>query len=956
MKGISVNQLFSSDVQYEIPVYQRRYVWQEENWQQLWIDIKHQADLKVYKNSPNHFTGIIITSKKENGIGVPKYEIIDGQQRLTTFQIILCVIRDICNSGPSAPQNIAASADRHIKNENFAINCEDRNTQDKFLPTMYDRAAFQALVDNEENDSDLLIHKAYHYFKKQIEDYIGDEYTKVQSLFTSIIRDFILVQIDLNPDDEPEKIFASLNATGRMLYEVDYLRNDLFLRAGKLGEEERQRLYNKYWAHFENHDRYWNSKKLEDFLHDFLKAKLGPQCFQEGQKAFDLYKTRYGERLAEEGKRLDDEFKELMRYSEIYQKIDTHIRAHFYKLFDITGWHSFILYLIAEEKINEDDLERLFHVLESYTVRRMLCYGTKYKSPNTADFLPRIIKQIRTQNNYSIEELIQLLGESIKPYQWPNDDLVKHSLSRYGDNIDEDFLCYILYRNEFQDQVNPSTEELGRFTPQHVMPLRWEGERLLPVGTEYKSYSALFREDYKNKNPRWVHRPYEDGLVDNSEPYKTALRLALDRKDMVHSIGNMMNVDQSRLGRTSDKWDEWDVEQIQKRTDELIECFCKIWPSPNSFTGEIIYKSDEMIKSGSYKFMTYEGIKSFSNINLERYKIKLTVDNSKEGVVLRKDSIIFAFPKAMQKEWPLERQVTNMELTPVSSSDARQVSKVYDNDLKSAKTKGNYVELVTRRGHVLCGVVENFDPYCIYMQIDEQTVIVYRHGLYSFEKRLETQKSLEKLHGIIQSKSYVFITATDKIVLSQIEPSLNYVAGVDGSNKNIKLEKKNIFFACLSDEWSAVSKKIGFNQNQKNRKSRGKYNSSPIKDFLLRSAKNGVEIVTCYGDVTLQGKVEEFDGIAIYLKIDKYKVIVFKHGVHTLSTSKWHKSKVIGPKREGKFIFIKFSKKNTNNGRISVSESQVQDRTILPLEESQEVKFRVEYTKHGLKAIDVQGI
>ena len=960
MKGISVNQLFSSGVQYEIPVYQRRYVWQEVNWQQLWIDIEHQADLRIYQNPRSHFTGIIITNKKESGVGVPKYEIIDGQQRLTTFQIILCVIRDICNSGLNDHQNIAASADRHIKNEDFFINLEDRNTHDKFLPTMYDRAAFQGLVDNEENDSDLLINKAYHYFKEQIGDYIGDEYTKIQSLFASITQDFSLVQIDLNPDDEPEKIFASLNATGRMLYEVDYLRNDLFLRAGKAGEEERQRLYDEYWKHFENCEFYWDSKKLEDFLHDFLRAKLGPACFQGPQgrtvKAFDLYQTRYGKVLAEKDKNLDDEFKELMRYSEIYQKIDTHIRARFYKLFDITGWYSFILDLIADKKIKEDDLEQLFHVLESYTVRRMLCYGTKYKSPNTANFLPRIIKQIRTQSNYSIEELIRLLGESTKPYQWPNDDLVKNSLRRYGDNIDEDFLSYILYRIEFQDQVNPSTEELGQFVRQHVMPLRWEGEKPLPVGMEYMFYNDLFKEDYKNKNPRWAHRPYEDGLVDNSEPYKTALRLALDRKDMVHSIGNIMIVDPSRPGRISGKWDEWDVEQIQKRTDELIECFCKIWPSANSFIGEITCKSDEMIKSGSYQFMTYEGIKSFSNINLEQYAIRVTGDNSKKDVVLRKDNILFAFPKAMEKKWPSENHVARKNLTPVSRSDAKQVSKVRDEELKNTKKQGNYVELVTRGGHVLCGVVEDFDLYCIYMQINGQMVIVYRHGLYSFKKRLETQEALERLHKIIQSKSYVFITAEGEIVLSQIEPSLNYIDGSDKDRRRKRLEKQHIFFACPSDEWSAISEKIGFNQNRKYRKSRGKCSSIPIKDFLLQSAqKYDIEIVTCYGDVTFQGKVEEFDGIAIYIKIDEYKVIVFKHGVHKLSTPEWHKSKVMGPTRNENFNFIKFSKRKTNNGRIYVHESQVQDKNILPLRKDQEVKFRVEYTEKGLRAIDVKG-
>ena len=842
------------------------------------------------------------------------------------------------------------------------------------------------------NDGSHLIHQAYHYFKNRIENYVGDEYSTVQSLFHSITQDFSVVPIDLDPDDEPEKIFASLNATGRMLYEFDYLRNDLFLRAGKAGEKERQRLYNKHWIHFENHERYWDSEKLERFLHHFLEAKLGPTCFQKLQgrevKAFDLYQMSYRKNLEKQDKGIDHEFAELKRYSEVYQKIDAHVGMQFYKLFDITGWPSFILFLIGEKKMNEEDLERILHVLESYTVRRILCYGPKYKSPNTTNFLPSIIKQISTSDNYKIEEFIRLLAGSTKPNQWPNDDLVGSVLRRYGNNIDEDFLCYILYRIEFQNQENPSIEKLSQFARKHVMPPRWEGTWSLPVGEEHEFYNDLFFEDYKNNNPGWGHRPSEDGLVNKSEPYKAALRLALDRKYAVQSIGNLTIVEgpqnemptdfpsrkkrlsesNLRLNREICKHDSWDVEQIQERIENLIECFCKMWPSANSFIGEITgdelnVKSDKMIQSKPYQFITYQGITELSEIKPLQYNIVGTDNKRKKKVTLVKHDILFAFPVTAISNLeaylnPIDTKVKSRNLTAVSRSYAQPVP---DESLKGAQKQSSYMELVTRRGHVLRGVIEDFDLYCIYMQINGQTVIVYRHGLYGYKQLREKKSSLVKLDEMIQSKSYVFITDKEKIGLSRIKPAPDEVTGSDKNNREKTVKKRDILFACLAETWPTVEYKIDHDSKEEQIQKSPRKNrvQLPIKDWILRSAQKNqfrIKAVIRCGDI-LQGVVKDFDEIAIYLQIDGHTVIVFKHGIHKLSTPERHESEVKEFDKKNRCGFIQFGKRRVNNKKgIFVHSSQVLDKSILPLEAGQRVEFNVEYTERGLQAIHVRGI
>ena len=87
----TISLLFSEKNQYKIPRYQRRYVWNMINWETLWQDIIQLT----HNQDDTHFAGTIITYVEKGMVT----EIIDGQQRLTTFQIILCVLRDLWGSG-----------------------------------------------------------------------------------------------------------------------------------------------------------------------------------------------------------------------------------------------------------------------------------------------------------------------------------------------------------------------------------------------------------------------------------------------------------------------------------------------------------------------------------------------------------------------------------------------------------------------------------------------------------------------------------------------------------------------------------------------------------------------------------------------------------------------------------------------------------------------------------------
>ena len=497
-KGSNVNNLFGVDVQYEVPRYQRRYVWDKTNWDTLWKDIRSQLEEKPDGKSERHFTGPIVTRPTESR-QLDRFEIIDGQQRLTTFQIILCVIRDLCQAQGESPRHrgLADDAARHIRNPDYVI---EENTSAgfpdptyKFIPTDYDKSAFQAIVKGTDNDISTRVSDnkeplsrsildAYDYFENKIRRYVGDDcdFGKIRRLLSSIKSDFVVVQITLDSSDQPEKIFESINATGRMLSEFDYLRNNLFLRAGQFGIDERDSLYDTYW-HFEDDSQYWDVDTLDSLFRVFLMAKWGLNCFdEESTKPFELYQ-KYQQKLTAE-QEIEYEFQQLKDYAKSYQEMNNPAsrmgsRMLFYDDLQIRSLLPFVLHLKHEAQVSEDELELVCDILESYLVRRMVCYGyghneeDKHAYSRIGKFFSRLVKG----DKFNVKNLTRFLDG------WPDNNRVSRGLRRtsnetfYGKrssrNAAWSLLRYILYRIE-QDITERDNLGFKDFLaiPMRIMP------------------------------------------------------------------------------------------------------------------------------------------------------------------------------------------------------------------------------------------------------------------------------------------------------------------------------------------------------------------------------------------------------------------------------------------------------------------------------------------------------
>jgi uncharacterized protein with ParB-like and HNH nuclease domain len=101
-RAVALLEIFEKKMRLEVPLFQRQYVWKrEQQWEPLWEDVarKFTEYLEGRKEAPVHFLGAMVLDQKQTPTThVERRQIIDGQQRLTTLQIVLAALRDFCRA------------------------------------------------------------------------------------------------------------------------------------------------------------------------------------------------------------------------------------------------------------------------------------------------------------------------------------------------------------------------------------------------------------------------------------------------------------------------------------------------------------------------------------------------------------------------------------------------------------------------------------------------------------------------------------------------------------------------------------------------------------------------------------------------------------------------------------------------------------------------------------------
>ena len=213
-----------------VPLFQRPYVWDEERqWRPLWQDVSRLADKVLAQDqSAKHFLGAVVLQQEMHSVGTLTIRtIIDGQQRLTTLQLLFdAILEEIRKLGF---EDSARRLVDLVENSQHQRHTDD--DQFKVWPTNRDREAFAEVMSTPTPDYSKLankgskIVKAHEYFAQEAMAWLAQEpelvRQRVDALVEAVAMRLQIVTIDLKPDEDAQEIFETLNARGTPLTAAD---------------------------------------------------------------------------------------------------------------------------------------------------------------------------------------------------------------------------------------------------------------------------------------------------------------------------------------------------------------------------------------------------------------------------------------------------------------------------------------------------------------------------------------------------------------------------------------------------------------------------------------------------------------------------------------------------------------------------------------------------------------
>jgi uncharacterized protein with ParB-like and HNH nuclease domain len=378
---VNLNDLFANGRKYRVPVYQRDYSWQEENWDDLWEDI-----VAVRKHGHPHYMGAIVLQDLKDR----SYSIIDGQQRLATLSVLaLAVIKRIQGLIDAASEQEANRERKNLLMNNY-VGAKDavslHYSSKLFLNENNDSFYQSYLVQLRDpinphrlSDSNKLLWQAFQYFYHKVVAHFGDQVRGEELadfILNQVAEKLLFIQIVVEDELDAYTVFETLNARGLELTTTDLLKNYLLALSStsdldqKMAKEQWQRIiritdldgFPKFLRY------YWNSRNELVSKDNLFKALR--RAVKDREQAFNLLDNL--EKSAGVYAALEDPHDELWEGNREIRK-----RVQELRLFNVTQCYP--LLLVAHEKLPRPEFERVLRACAVISFRYNVIAGQNPK-------------------------------------------------------------------------------------------------------------------------------------------------------------------------------------------------------------------------------------------------------------------------------------------------------------------------------------------------------------------------------------------------------------------------------------------------------------------------------------------------------------------------------------------------------------------------------------------------
>ncbi|OXJ08212.1 DUF262 domain-containing protein [Burkholderia sp. AU6039] len=601
---IPIGVLFAHGIRHTVPLFQRPYVWDEENqWQPLWEDISGLLD-RIERGSgksaiPGHFLGTVVLEQTPNVTGsLPRREVIDGQQRLTTLQIVLKAaehaFETILASVEDASKRAVEAAHRQISALTINPGWVEEEEQYKVWPTNEDRAPFVAVMSSSASDDYSApvtqMARAYAFFRQTFQSYLteSERVPRVQRLAAALKDHLRVIVLDLDNSDEPQAIFETLNAHGTPLLPADLIKNWVLWEANRQNLDA-SALYEKHWRIFDRDHEYWRKvvgtghaarPRVDTFLQNWLtKETLTPistkHLYDKFLQHVESLRVASPDQKVDIPKLMSGIHADALRYLRISDpqgssRFDEFLRR--LRALDVVVFHPLLLALLGRPGITDSNLDEAAIVLESYLVRRMIC---GYQTRGYGGLVTSLMLSLQVANDGDVVTVLRrdlAVGDG-----WPSDSEFKREwLNRkfYG-MFRRDRVVMILRAIEEAYQHRNSRAEpvlsfnFAKLEIEHIMPQNWVEHWPLKAG---ESLDERARVIQGIGNLTLVSQKL-NGSLSNAPWNKLPGNDVKTKRDALEEHSKL------ELNRLPLKtYVDWDEKAIAKRAEVLFEEARAIWP------------------------------------------------------------------------------------------------------------------------------------------------------------------------------------------------------------------------------------------------------------------------------------------------------------------------------------------------------------------------------------------
>ncbi len=548
-----------------IPVYQRNYDWTRKQCAQLLKDIESIEEGQLY------FIGSIVHKRKSNLITEAELIIIDGQQRITTITLFLLRIAEIFKENEDILyQQIW---DNYIQNR-----YEEGDEKLKLKPIVTDDEIYQSLVNgntvNVGNGNRILDN--YLFFKENIKTY--EEAKKLYKNFNQLT----IVEIALGNEDDPQKIFQSLNSTGLELSQADLIRNYLLMN---LEYSYQEKIFQNYWSVIEKncHKEGLNESRLSFFFRDYLTMKFN--SIPSYNNVFESFKERFSY-INEDKQVFEDELEEMKKYSSYYNQLinpelvsNAEIGKHLKNLdkLEVTVAYPFllsVLYDYENKDIDEGVLVDIIKLIQSFVFRRFIC-GIPTSALNKIFMtLYNNGKKLRDKiPELSYFDSIALVLSKYTSYQrFPTDEEVIEALKTkdiYSTQSRNKLYLLERLENEYDSFVE---NDIDLFEHENISI-----EHIFPQNPSLEWKKQLTEEGLREMELRKNTLANLTIVINNSS---LGNRPFIEKRDLNQEDSKGYKYSKFKLNEYLANLEEWNLDNLEERGTILTEKFISIWGYP----------------------------------------------------------------------------------------------------------------------------------------------------------------------------------------------------------------------------------------------------------------------------------------------------------------------------------------------------------------------------------------